>query len=59
MRGKRPGEGARHGEGHGARGARAKARPSRIWSGRTAGQQPTTSTTTDRDPIAKQNLKRD
>jgi hypothetical protein len=31
MRGKRSGEGARHREGQGARGARAKARPS--WAG--------------------------
>jgi hypothetical protein len=35
MRGKIPGEGARHGEGQGARGARAKAGPSWAGPGRT------------------------
>jgi hypothetical protein len=53
------GEGRAHGEGQGARGARSKAELGRTGLGRTAGQKPTTRTTTDRNPIAKRNPKRD
>jgi hypothetical protein len=42
------------GEGRGAMGAWAKAGP-----GRVAGQNPTTRTTTDQNPSAKLNSKRD
>jgi hypothetical protein len=43
---KRPGEGRAHGEGMGARGARAEMGWARL--GRTAGQNPMARTTTDR-----------
>jgi hypothetical protein len=51
-------------EGQGAKGARAKAGPSWAWPGRarlghTVGQNPVARTTTDRNPNAKQNPKRD
>jgi hypothetical protein len=59
MRGKRPGEGARHGEGQGARarGPRlGRAGPGQVGLGRarlgrTAGQNPVARTTTDQNPI--------
>jgi hypothetical protein len=55
--------GGTHGGGAGALGARGPGRgragPGRAGLGRVAGQNPTTRTTTDRNPNTKRKLKRD
>jgi hypothetical protein len=48
-----------HGGGAGEPGRMGQSEPGWVGLGGVAGQKPTTRTTSDRNPIAKRNLKRD